>query len=657
MRRWLASLPIRRKLALLASLANIMALIVAFLILSIAGIHTSTVQFIQGLETEAGIVARTAAPAVAGGDAAAAGRELELLAADSSIARAEIRRPDGSLLASRSFGPAPIARDHPVEDSVQIPAVGGLGAPPVGRRSAQAELRLMARSTKLEPVGTFFLWVQLGATAAAVGLSLLVVSGVQRFVSGPLLALARIAEAVSRQHDFSLRARTEGNDEVGRLVASFNEMLGEIEARDRQLQTHRAELEETVAKRTAELAAALEDARAAARAKAEFLANMSHEIRTPMNGVIGMLSVMDAQRLDPVQRDMLETARSSAESLLALINDILDFSEMDAGKLTLERVEVELRPLAQEVATLLAAAAHAKGVEVACLVRSAVPPIVLSDPIRLRQIMINLLGNAVKFTPRGEVRLVLDAIEPAGDQHRIEITVSDTGIGMDATTVAKLIQPFTQADTSTTRRFGGTGLGLAITRHIVQAMGGEIRVESQPGRGSTFVVTLPMNAAPVRPIATPSSAARMTSSEAGMQSVRLPARVLLAEDNPVNQKVARQLLKAFGVTPRIAENGADAVRLVEEEPFDLVFMDCQMPVMDGYEATRRIREWERRTGRARLPVIAMTAAAMPGDRERCLAADMDDYVTKPVSRPILRDVLSRYLPRASVEMETPRALA
>jgi two-component system, sensor histidine kinase and response regulator len=777
MKRWLASLPIRRKLALLVSVASAVAVIVAFLFLTWAGIRVSEETFRDRIRSEAGIAAAGRAPAIERGDAAAAGRALETLEVNPAIAYAEVRRPDGSVLASRRFGPTPAAEAGLAEIAVDVPSSSGRVVAETS--TPRARLRVLVRRAELDRTGWFFAEVQLFAIAAAVLIALLAVSRMQRFISDPLLALGALAERVSRSHDFSLRASAQGTDEVGRLVDSFNQMLGEIEERDRRLRSHRAELEETVSRRTSELAAALTDARAAVRAKAEFLANMSHEIRTPMNGVIGMLSVMDAERLEPAQRDMLLTARSSAESLLALINDILDFSKMDAGKLTLERVEVELRPLAEEVTTLFASPAHAKGVEIACLVRSGVPAVVLSDPTRLRQIMANLLGNAVKFTPSGEVCLALDCVDRDSGPPQIEIVVSDTGIGMAPSTVAGLFQAFTQADSSTTRRFGGSGLGLAITRHIVQAMGGTIRVESELGRGTRFVVALPLSRASGRVDPAPGGlgalkaliaddhatnrevlehylgawgircasvgsgpaalealrsahaagapfdtllldhhlpemdgvgvltavraepalshiACVMLSSlgerrvEAGALGItawvckpvryaelhaalagaagkavssarpgveepaaRFDARVLLAEDNPVNQKVARQLLKAFGLAPQIAADGAEAVRRVRDEPFDLILMDCQMPVMDGYEATARIRAWERECGRPRLPIIAMTAAAMPGDRERCLAADMDDYVTKPISRPILTEVLARHLPAAAAT----RALA
>jgi CheY-like chemotaxis protein/HPt (histidine-containing phosphotransfer) domain-containing protein/anti-sigma regulatory factor (Ser/Thr protein kinase) len=485
---------------------------------------------------------------------------------------------------------------------------------------------------------------------------------------------------------------------------------------------------------------------------------------------------------------MLETARNSAEALLGIINDVLDFSKIDAGKLTLEDIDLELLPLAEEVSTLFAQQAHAKGVELTCFVEQSVPALVRGDPIRLRQVMANLLGNAVKFTEKGEVGVEVRAHEISADAVQIEIAIRDTGIGMKPEAVDKLFESFTQADTSTTRRFGGTGLGLAITKRLIEAMHGSIEVESAPGLGSRFIVKLPMRVGiaprkqrradlssvsilivddnatnrlvlehylgslgvrsrsvdsavaglhclreaaaadepfdmvlldyqmpeidgigflsamrgdpqikgtqclvlssigdrqggierlevaawlskPVRQSQLYSAISMVAGVSAGWTAVaakpssaafastgalRFRANVLLVEDNAVNQQVASRLLASFGLQPSIVANGAEAIERTQHEHFDVIFMDCQMPVMDGYEATRRIRYRERVEARAHVPIVAMTANAMQGDRERCLDSGMDDYIAKPVKREHLAQTLARWLTETQAGSPEPQ---
>ena len=569
-------------------------------------------------------------------------------------------------------------------------------------------------------------------------------------------------------------------------------ILALVQWRTVVLRRRQRELEAQVAERTAELGAALETAtravhtaEMAVHSKSAFLANMSHEIRTPMNGVLGMLDLLKRQVMAPDAQSMLDIARSSASALLLIINDILDFSKIEAGKLTLESVEFDLRTLAEEVASLFALKAHAKGVEVVCGVHEEIPYRVQGDPTRLRQVLSNLIGNAVKFTDKGtvllEIRLTSDGAETApaeplaAEHHNIQIIIRDSGIGMSEDTQVTLFTAFTQADSSTTRKYGGTGLGLAITKTIITAMGGSVSVKSQLGEGTTFTVSLALGVqrSPVkvladlhdrrvlivddnalnlsvasdylrplklqcdmaesatlaqrkmrsatligrrydvvlvndrlpemsgveyirelsgdpelagtrfvlmcalgeRPdgieeldhaawIAKPlcreplqalltrlSTGAEVRKSEAPspLEVPRYPeARVLLAEDNHVNQLVAQHMLKAFGITARVADDGEAAFTLVRSESFDLILMDCQMPVLDGYAASRAIRAWEETEGnggplRPRTPIVAMTANALAGDREQCMAAGMDDYLSKPVRQDTLAAVLSRWL--------------
>jgi signal transduction histidine kinase/CheY-like chemotaxis protein len=469
------------------------------------------------------------------------------------------------------------------------------------------------------------LYTSLGPAFAAIAIGLWIAARMSRQLSDPISRLSELVRVI-RSGDYHVRGSSPLSGELAALQNDINELAAELE-RARRRQDHAM----------TELREARHRAETASQAKSDFLAMMSHELRTPMNGVLGMLQLLQETRLDNDQDEYARAAVESTSHLLDVINDILDFSRIEAGRMEMERLWFDPREMIRSCVGNFRFLAEQKGLQFVLEGDALLEDLeIRSDPTRLRQVLTNLISNAVKFTEQGEVRVSVSMSgEPDDGQILLGFRVCDTGIGIARHKLATLFESFSQVDSSTSRRFGGTGLGLAIARRLAQMLGSDLRVDSEPGRGTCFETYFVF---PAR-----RRQSREQAEQAPQAMPELSGRVLLVEDNQVNRLVAERMLTASGVDVVSAEQGDQALERLTTEEFDCVLMDVQMPVMDGIQATQLWREKEQREDRRRVPIIALTANAMAGERERCLSAGMDDYLAKPFQRQALLEKVGYYL--------------